>query len=296
MNVIPGQTFEAYSPELASGLTGTVGVRIRDGAGADFLARTTASITADVTVGSNSVYRRTLTAPTTAGQYWIVWDDGTNIGEPTELLVTYSAPTAPSGSIYVTRDALKVTLEIGDTYADTDIDDALAGACRVIDSYKRTRFYPTTETRYYTGNRRSCELEIDDANAVTAVTVDIDGDGTFETTWVTGTDFALAPVNAPLTGEPYRKLVLLGQAGRVFPVYLNAVKVDGSFGWAEAPAQVVQATKILAARYLKRARETPYGILTIVGDAVAAARLGKVDPDVAVLLDSVTADPPMLIA
>jgi hypothetical protein len=58
---------------------------------------------------------------------------------------------------------------------------------------------------------------------------------------------------------------------------------------------VTQATTILAGRYLKRARETPYGILTIGTDALAAARLGRIDPDVSFLLDNLDADEPLLI-
>ena len=62
--------------------------------------------------------------------------------------------------------------------------------------------------------------------------------------------------------------------------------MTGSFGWAEAPAQVRQAAVILAGRFLKRARETPYGLQVVTGDAVALARLGRIDPDVAFLLDT----------
>jgi hypothetical protein len=46
---------------------------------------------------------------------------------------------------------------------------------------------------------------------------------------------------------------------------------------------------------LKRARETPYGIVVVSGDAVAAARLGRIDPDVAFLLDNLPGDAPVLV-
>lgn len=89
----PGATFEAVA-QFASGLTGTVGARIRTSSGSDFLARTTAGVAADVTVGSRTVYRRAFTAPTTAGQYLLTWDDGTNI--VTEELVVTSSTSTPS--------------------------------------------------------------------------------------------------------------------------------------------------------------------------------------------------------
>ena len=98
MRVTPGQTFEA-TVTTASGLAGTLGVRIRDNQGADVLARTTAGITADVTVGATSVYRRTFTATTVRGQYTIVWDDGTGVIATEELEVTQNLleVAAPSG-------------------------------------------------------------------------------------------------------------------------------------------------------------------------------------------------------
>jgi hypothetical protein len=58
----------------------------------------------------------------------------------------------------------------------------------------------------------------------------------------------------------------------------------------------VQAATILAGRYLKRARETPYGIVSVGADALAAARLGRIDPDVAFLLDNIGGDVAQLLA
>jgi hypothetical protein len=57
---------------------------------------------------------------------------------------------------------------------------------------------------------------------------------------------------------------------------------------------VEQAATILAGRLLKRARETPYGILVVSGDAVSAARLGRIDPDVAFLLDNLPGSVPLM--
>lgn len=194
---------------------------------------------------------------------------------------------------YITSTQMKNTLEItGETYADDDITAALEAASRVIDTYKGTRFYPTAETRTYTANECEQSLAIYDLNnsAGSTVSFDLDGDGTYETVLARNTDYYLEPQNAELTGKPWNTITLRAQAGRQWPQYQYGVQVVGSFGWATAPGQVTEACSILANRYLKRARETPYGIVTIGTDALAMARLGKIDPDVAFMLDNVTDD------
>lgn len=202
-------------------------------------------------------------------------------------------------SDYITATSLKATLELDtETYADADIATAISAASQAIDAYKETRFYPTYETRVYSPSRNDDSVKIDDLNGSTAIVVkvDTDGDGVYETTWVQGTDFFFDPENANLTNKPYDRLTIRQQSGRVFPGWQRCLQIQGSFGWATAPPQVTQAATVLAARYLKRARETPYGLLTIVGDSVAAARLGKIDPDVAFLLDELGASVPQLLA
>jgi hypothetical protein len=199
-------------------------------------------------------------------------------------------------SDYITSTQLKNTLEIGTaTYADADITMAISAAGHVIDAYKDTRFYPTGETRRYSADACERSLQIDDLVSLTTLKVDMDGDGTYETTWTVDTDFYLEPVNAALEGRPYNQVTLRPQGTALWPAWDYGIQVGGTFGWTTAPYQVQQATTILAGRYLKRARETPYGILTIGTDAIAAARLGRIDPDVSFLLDNLDADEPLLI-
>jgi hypothetical protein len=202
-------------------------------------------------------------------------------------------------SDYITSDQLKATIEIVDeTYADADIATAISAASRVIDAYKNTRFYPTQETRYYTPDPCRYDLPIDDLSTSTGstITIDADGDGVYETTWALNTDYYLDPPNAALEGRPFNRVTIRRNSGRTWPGWQRAVRVDGEFGWATAVPQVTQACSILASRYLRRARETPYGILTVTGDAITAARLGRIDPDVAFLLDNIPGDPAQLIA
>lgn len=299
MNVQPSASFTAQLDVGTTGLVGTIEVGIYQGD----TAVTALHTSAINEISTTGVYIATLTAPATAGQYTIIWSlDGTLAADQVsadDLTVTATAGAAPATSaLYITRDELKETLEIGtgETYADDDIDMACAGASDVIRGYKNTRYHPTTETRVYstpwTGSRRwrgystAQSVPIDDLNALTTLKVDLDGDGTYETTWTQGAEFWLEPVNAAADGIPYNRVVLRPQGGQVFPWFPHGIQVVGSFGWAETPDRVRQAAKILAARLLKRARETPYGIVTVVGEAVAAARLGRIDPDVAASLDN----------
>lgn len=202
---------------------------------------------------------------------------------------------------YLQLSDLKTTLELeNETYADTDIANALEAASRVIDTYKGTRFYPTSETRTYTSSDLTyCDsLPIYDLNnsAGSTVSFDMDGDGVYETVLARNTDYYLEPQNADLTGKPWNTITLRQQGGRQWPGFAYGVQVQGSFGWATAPGQVTEACSILASRYLKRARETPYGIVTVGTDALSMARLGKIDPDVAFLLDNVAdEDTPTMI-
>lgn len=209
-----------------------------------------------------------------------------------------SAPTSPvfngtPGNLYVTVDELKTLLSMAnETYADEALTVAVEAARDAVDGYSGTRFYPTTETRYYTARTYASEIQLDDVNAVTSVTVDREGDGSYSETWVEGTDFYLDPPNAAADGRPFTRLVLRAQAGRYFPPYQRNVKVAGSFGWATTPAAVKQAAVLLANRLLQRTKSAPLGVLVAsANDMVTAAHLGGIDKDAAFLLDRVNPTP-----
>lgn len=207
---------------------------------------------------------------------------------------------------YISTATMADTLEIsGETYAIDDMVSAIEAASRVIDAYKGTRFYPTAETRTYTAPIATgysslwmydCSLSIYDLCGLDSLTVDMDGDGVFEETWTRDLDFYLEPNDADLTGKPWNQITLRQQGGKRWPQWQYAVSVAGTFGWATAPGPVTEACGILANRYLKRTRETPYGIVAIGTDSLAMARLGKIDPDVAFMLDNISdEDVPLLI-
>lgn len=289
IQVAPSTSFDDIFPLGVSGLVGTIKFGIYQG-DTVVQALSTANINEIAALGG---YVATRTSPATGGFYQFAWSkDGSTDPDQmffSDLYVTSDAEsvTIGSGNLYVTSAELKATLSLdGTTFANDDIALACSAASRAIDGYKGQRFYPTTDTREFTGDRNDDWIDIGPVVSVSSVTVDEDGSGAYGTSWVAATDFALDPPNAADDGIPYRRLLLLRNAGRRFPCYANSVRVTGSFGWPEAPPQVAQAARILAGRLLKRARETPYGILTVTGDAVTAARLGRIDPDVAFLLDN----------
>lgn len=78
---------------------------------------------------------------------------------------------------------------------------------------------------------------------------------------------------------PYRALQRNPFSSRFFYCYPKAVKVTGKFGWAAAPEPVQNATSVIAAQLLKRAREAPFGLVQIGldGAVVRAMQIAR-DP------------------
>ncbi len=283
---------------LTTGLTGTVRFRLidNDGTANDPLyGPATAGIIEDPSGSGAYLFRSSAVsevAPAAEGKFARIWDSGpaTEL-VPDEDLITLAGVAAlvgGTGDLYLTADELKASLNLsGTTFADEDVDLALAAACRSIDAYRRTWYFPRTMTRYYDVDRYATEIAIDDLVSASSVTVDVDGDLSYSETWVEGTDFFFDPPNANADGQPFKRLVLRRpQVGRRFPVYQRALMIDGIFGWATTPVQVVQATKILATQLVNR-RDVPFGIITAGSEMVAMARLGRIDPHVAWLLGQI---------
>lgn len=242
----------------------------------------------------------------TAGNY-LVWWEVTTAGKTEdvgEALIEFRAHAGPAATSYVELEEMKQTLALqGESYADMDIQRALGAASRAIDGYKNTRFFQSEETRYYTPDPCKKWLEIDDlvnlgtvAIPTSTITVDMTGDGVYETTWTDGVDFDLTPDNADLDGQPFSEIVLRPQAGRVFPNYRRSVKITAVFGWPEVPELVLSATSILAHRWLRRRREAPFGVIATGIENGAVIRLSRTDPDVAFMLDNISGLTPRMLA
>lgn len=181
---------------------------------------------------------------------------------------------------YITSSALKSTLSLsGETYADDDIARAITAASRAIDTICKRRFYAdadVNQVRYYTPVSHRL-VSIDDLVTLTELATG-PGDGTFPSTWTENTHFVLNPLNAAADGKPWTSI----RAVRcIWAAYLpRTVRVTGKFGWSSVPTEIEQATGILAAKLVKRAREAPFGVLTIGFETGDVARIAKVDPDI----------------
>ncbi len=283
MNVAPNTTFEAVASGFATGLAGTIGVRIIDNSGSTTVTRTTAGIT-EYPAGSG-IYVRTFTGglPTT-GQYTLVWDNGSTT--PGNVAVEDLVITTGGGSVigspgpyYITTAALKATLTLtGTTYADADITAAIAAASRAIDNLCQRRFFQdadANQVRYYTpGDDILAQglLDIDDLVTMTSLLTSDDGT-TFANTWTANTDYVLEPLNAASDVWPYTHIRALPQGSfRFNTIYPRSVKLTGMFGWPAVPDAVVNATTLLANRILTISRSAPLGIMPFEGGAIRIAR------------------------
>jgi hypothetical protein len=158
-----------------------------------------------------------------------------------------------SANLYASVAEFRDRMGITDTESDWQLDRALQTASRWIDQTLGRRFYTTEsdEIRYYTASDCYWELRPeDDILSITTLATDANGDGVYETTWTTGTDYHLEPINAVANGEPYRRICRSWWQGRFsFPSYHNAVKVTGKFGYCalvNVPPQITTLCMMVA--------------------------------------------------
>jgi hypothetical protein len=163
---------------------------------------------------------------------------------------------------YATLSEFKAAVGITDTTDDSALQSVLDATDTLIDLYcdRKTGFGTATETRYYTAEDWEYVLT-DDLVSVTTLQTDDDANGTYETTWTSGTDYVLAPRNAALDGFPYTEIDTSVTWPRNFPkdVYLG-VKVVGVFGFPAVPAAVKQA-EIIQAGAVWNSRTAPFGVI-----------------------------------
>lgn len=174
--------------------------------------------------------------------------------------------------LYVTPAAFKSATQIPDGLGDEDVERALAAASGAIEDLAQRKFWldPEPVTRVFTA--MSCRMVVvDDITTITTVT----SEGTAVT------DYTTEPLNAVLDGKPYMWLV---SEGSKFSTRRAQVAVTGRFGWPEVPAQVEQFVMIVAAKLVKRTREAPYGVLNTASLDGSAVRIGREDPDAALLV------------
>lgn len=184
---------------------------------------------------------------------------------------------------YIDAASVKASLTLdGTSYADADVDRAVAAANASIDELFGRRFAPDAapSSRYYGILRHHSHVkEIDDLTRTTAITValDINGDDVFETTLTENVDFVLEPLNAETDGLPYEQIRM--RRG-FFPHGSRILEVTGTFGWpGSAPPQIAAFAEVLAVKLVTRFREAPFGIVTAGADMGVAMRMARTDPD-----------------
>ena len=219
-----------------------------------------------------------------AGIYLVSWDVAISGKTATvsEAIIEIRA-RAPISYAYVELERFKTSVDLsGTSYADLDVLAAIQAASRQIDLACDRRFWKDTvdSTRYYTADS-SAFCRIDDVADVTTVTLDMDGDGTYETTWTENTDFTFLPLNAETDGWPRTGLNVA--VGNYLPSAPRAVRLVGKHGWDAVPSPIETATTLLAARLVKRAREAPFAVAGLGFDGVAV-RVPRFDTDVEQLI------------
>ena len=206
--VTPGASFETEALQggpgtyFPTGGVGTVRVRVDDGQGATVVARATAGIVED----GVAIYVATITAPTTAGTYNVVWDDNAgNEADGGSVVVTYSAQVGTSIDLCTLAD-VKASLEITTTSTDALISDLITSASSALaNRYQREFIGATGGTRYFGMRERLLDLAPYDLRAVTALTLHPEQQAQPLTEDL---DFVLLPQGMTPLGDTYSMLRL----------------------------------------------------------------------------------------
>jgi hypothetical protein len=254
--------------------------------------------------GSKGKVSREWTAGETAeaGSYlgqWIVTFAGGDVQtfpNTGYLLIEITGDPALTGGRYLTLEELKKTLKLdGRSFADRDIEVAIAAAADALDEHYGGPWTlgPPGVVHYFTPVAKETLIELrPPLVAVTAVDLDTAGAGAFDSALVEGTDFELerdgeAPASGPWNGL---RMLRTGLAWdwrypswrSPYPWGVDSLRITGTWGWSEVPAGVKVASSIIATRFLRRAREGPFGFVGI-GPEGASMRAGAIalDPEVA---------------
>ncbi len=255
--VAPGATFYPTASYPTSGLAGTLGVRIlKDSDGSTALARQTTGITE--TPAGSGVYVATLVAPTTAGEYTIVWDDGSVTPGHTaseDLLVTSSVASggAPSGTDLCTVADVKVQLEGTSGASDTTIQTLITQVSEDAPLRYQREFAPQgTLTRTFRVDRFLVDLAPYDLRSATTVTLDPNGSPAV----LTSSQYQLRPIGGGENLGTYTELMLANTvtlaSTRAIQFGSAELQIVGIWGPAAVPADIVRAAALTVASYLSR--------------------------------------------
>jgi hypothetical protein len=185
---------------------------------------------------------------------------------------------------YATLAQIKAAVRIpsGDTMDDSLLEMAVESASRMIDAETDRNFYSSgTATRDYIPND-AYVVDTDDLSSIVSVKIDDAGEGTFLIT-LDETDYQTEPLNQKVSGNAYPIYRLRMIGDYLLPVYGKqaTVRIQGVYGFTPVPIQITQATIIQSSRIFKRL-DAPLGMTWGVDGM--GMRVGKVDPDVAMLI------------
>lgn len=264
ITVAPSASFEATAL-FATGLTGTLGVRILDNAGATTTARATVGI-AEYPAGSGNYYV-SLTAPSVAGDYSVFWDNGAvtpgNVATE-DLRVTSTADSGaiPSGFDLTTLAAVRSYLQkpTADTGQDTIIQSEITRASRMILEYTQREFAPVTAsaTRRLlvypgrTGRAVHVDLAPYDLRSVTSAS--LHPETASPTVLTAATEYLLAPENAPFGVYTAIRLARsLSFSSDTLTDFGHAcLDITGAWGFASVPDDVVKACIVTVGLWMRR--------------------------------------------
>lgn len=184
---------------------------------------------------------------------------------------------------YCTLAQIKAALRIpaSDAVDDALLEMAVESASRMIDAECDRNFFSTSATRDFVPSDTTT-VDTDDLTAITSVKLDDDGNGTFNITLAV-TDYQTEPLNQRVSGNafPIYRLRMIGDY--LLPIWGRqaTVRIQGTYGFTPVPKQIEQATVIQGSRIFKRL-DSPLGFAGF--SDMGVARVGRVDPDVAMLI------------
>ena len=183
---------------------------------------------------------------------------------------------------YCTLAQIKAATRITDALDDALLEMAVESASRLIDAECDRNFYSGgTATRDFIPND-SYVVDTDDLTSIVSVKLDDAGNRDFPVTLAIS-DYQTEPVNQKVSGNafPITRLRMVGDY--LLPIWGKqaTVRIEGVYGFTPTPIQVTQACVIQAGRIFKR-NDSFLGIAGF-GD-LGAIRVGKVDPDVSMLI------------
>lgn len=253
---IPGAQFVADASLAATGLVGTIGVRIHDPVGnTDVVARTTAGITEQPAL--SGIYFVTLTAPLVEGTYSVIWDTGgvAPLYAEDALDVTYTLALGANAIDLCVLADVKLAVGITTTTDDTLIQELITAASRTIMSRFQREFAPvsTSTTRRFRVDGTIVDLAPYDLQVVSGAGVVLDPDGT-PTSLTAITDYKLKP--RPTMSGTYYKLHIADSrylwSQTVQDYGYAEVDITGTWGFASIPSDVARAAAITAGAWIDR--------------------------------------------